>query len=72
MRNGRCPKCGARAIATSQVTLYQGQGVAGPTLDLFACAECRLVETYLHDDPAARVDALDSWRWVHPDEGPFR
>jgi hypothetical protein len=72
MKEGRCPKCERQRIATSKVTLYEGRGQAGPTLRIYACAHCRFVETYLHDDPAKRVEVLDTWTWVTPDDGPFR
>lgn len=72
MQDGRCPKCGGGRIATTSYALYLGAGVTGPTLDLFACADCRYVEQYMHDSVEARVAVLDSWRWVKPDDGPFR
>ena len=72
MRTGKCPKCGNHRIATTHFALYLGGGVTGPTIDLFACADCRYVEQYMRDSVDARVSVLDAWRWVKPEEGPFR
>ncbi len=72
MRNGRCEKCGGDRVATTSYALYLGAGVAGPTIDLYACADCRYIEQYMRDSVETRVAVLDSWRWVKPDEGPFR
>ena len=73
MRNGRCPKCGAGQVARTEFTVYMGAGVSGPTVELFACADCRYCEHYLVDSVKERVQVLDSWTWVRPDEGgPFR
>jgi predicted nucleic-acid-binding Zn-ribbon protein len=72
MRTGRCPKCNSNRIASTEFTLYLGAGVSGPTIDLFACADCRYVEQYLRDSVDARVAVLDAWKWIKPDEGPFR
>ena len=72
MRTGRCPKCGGHRVATTAYPLYLGAGIAGPTLDLYACADCRYVEQYLRDSVESRVALLPSWRWVRADDGPFR
>lgn len=72
MQDGRCPKCGGNRIATTSYALYLGGGVAGPTLDLYACADCRYVEQYMRDSVEARVALLDTWKWVKADQGPFR
>jgi predicted nucleic-acid-binding Zn-ribbon protein len=72
MHTGRCPKCDGSRVATTSYTLYLGGGVSGPSIHLYACADCRYVEQYLADSVEARVSVLDSWRWVFPDEGPFR
>lgn len=73
MKNGRCPKCKASRVGTTEFTLYLGAGVVGPQIQLYACAECRYVESYLKDSVEERVQVLDSWSWVTPDDGgPFR
>jgi len=72
MRTGRCPKCGATRIATTSYAVYLGAGVTGPTLDLYACADCRYVEQYMRDPVESRVAVLDSWRWLRKDDAPFR
>ncbi|MGE0790892.1 MAG: hypothetical protein AB7S26_34780 [Sandaracinaceae bacterium] len=73
MKTGRCPKCSSNRIATTQFTLYLGAGIVGPVLELYACADCRYVETYLKDSVEERVQVLDSWSWVQkPEGGPFR
>lgn len=72
MRTGRCPKCEGTRIATTSYVIYLGAGLSGPTVDLYACADCRLIEQYLRDAVESRVAVLDSWRWFRPDEGPFR
>lgn len=72
MRNGRCPKCNGKRIATTSYALYLGAGVSGPTIDLYACADCRYLEQYLRDSVESRVAVLDSWRWLNAEEGPFR
>ncbi len=72
MRTGRCPKCGGKDVATTHYSLYLGSGVSGPTIDLYACNDCRYVEQYLRDSVESRVAVLDTWRWVNADGGPFR
>ncbi|MBZ0115449.1 MAG: hypothetical protein IT378_19120 [Sandaracinaceae bacterium] len=72
MRHGRCPKCGGGRIATTELTLYLGAGVSGPTIELYACADCRFVEQYVKNDVVQLVSVLDAWKWVQPRSGPFR
>lgn len=72
MRNGRCPKCGGNRVARTEFVVYMGAGVSGPTIELFACAQCRFCEHYLRGSVEERVAVLDTWTWVGPDGGPFR
>lgn len=72
MKEGRCPKCSSSKVATTEFTLYLGAGVVGPRMQMYACADCHYVETYIRDSVEERVQILDSWRWVKPDDGPFR
>ncbi|MBX3270366.1 MAG: hypothetical protein KF729_08890 [Sandaracinaceae bacterium] len=73
MKDGHCPKCEGLRIATTRYTLYLGAGVSGPTMDLYACADCRYVEQYMAGSVEEKVLVLDSWRWVQREgEGPFR
>ena len=72
MRTGRCPKCSGSRIATTKYAMYLGAGVSGPSLLLYACADCRFVEQYMVDSVEDRVAVLDNWSWVSPEKGPFR
>lgn len=72
MQSGRCPKCGSNRIAKTRFAQYLGAGVSGPTIDLYACAECRFTEQYMAEPVESRVAVLDAWSWVQPEEGPFR
>jgi len=73
MKSGRCSKCSSDRVARTEFTLYLGAGVVGPVIELYACADCRYVEQYLKDSVQERVQILDRWKWVKPDEGgPFR
>jgi hypothetical protein len=72
MQSGTCPKCNGKRIAQTDYTLYLGAGVSGPTIDLYACADCKYVEQYLRGSVESRVAVLDKWQWVRTDEGPFR
>lgn len=72
MQKGRCPKCGGSKIGVTRFTLYLGAGVSGPTMRLFACADCRFTEQYIVDEVESRVAVLDSWSWLQPEKGPFR
>ena len=47
MRSGTCPKCAGKRIATSSFSLYLGGGISGPTIDLFACGDCRYLAQVL-------------------------
>jgi hypothetical protein len=72
MKSGRCPKCGGGRIATSEYAMYLGNGISGPSISLYACADCRYLEQYVKEDIEQRVKVLDSWRWLVKDDGPFR
>ena len=73
MKDGRCPKCEGGRIATTRYSLYFGAGVSGPTVDLFACADCRYTEHYMGGSVEEKVLVLDAGRWVQREgEGPFR
>ncbi|MEZ4335831.1 MAG: hypothetical protein R3B82_04310 [Sandaracinaceae bacterium] len=53
--------------------LYLGAGVSGPTIELYVCADCRYCEQYMVGSVEERVQVLDAWKWVRPeDRGPFR
>lgn len=72
MRTGKCPKCSSNRVAVTQFTVYLGAGISGPTIDLYACADCRYVEQYIRDSVDERVAVLDTWKWVSPEKSPFR
>ena len=72
MQTGQCPKCEGRRVAKTHYVLYLGAGVAGPSFDLYVCADCRYAEHYMREPVEDRVKVLDRWSWVTPDEGPFR
>lgn len=73
MRDGSCPKCGGRRIATTKLVVYVGGGVSGPTVDFYVCAQCKYCEQFMVGSVEERVSVLDSWSWVQREEGgPFR
>jgi predicted RNA-binding Zn-ribbon protein involved in translation (DUF1610 family) len=78
MKNGQCPRCGAKEIYSgADIPLKSGPfaGNAIPisltsmaALDNYVCVSCGLVESYI-EDPAKLMDVADRWKKITPGNG---
>ena len=78
MKNGQCPKCGAKEVYSgANIPLKSGPFTSNSipismtsmvALDNYVCVACGLVESYIADSDKLK-DIIKNWDKVEPDSG---